>query len=150
MKKANNKMSDLSDLNQKISKWSLEVPLICRPDDERYNEHLEELNRTGISPDETWNLDVTFAQFVLPRLKKFKEVTDSYPNELNELYNGDEDEAVKAWNDILDDIIYSFERLAKRFEDDFGEGKDYWTEEDLLQIDDGLEKFASWYHHLWW
>jgi len=136
-------MSDLSDLSQKLSKWTLRTPLICEPDDKRYQEHMEELNRTGISPDETWNLDVTMAEFILPRLKLFKKLTNVFPSELQELYPNDEDKAVEAWNKILDEMIYSFEKISQRWEIDID--KNQWD-----KINDGLEKFASWYHHLWW
>jgi hypothetical protein len=136
-------MSDLSDLNQKLSKWTLDAPLICDPSDKGYKKHVEELNRTGISSDETWNLDVTMAEFILPRLKLFKKLTNTFPSKFQELYSGSEDEAVEEWNKILDDMIYSFEMISRRWEIDI-------NKEEQDKIDDGLEKFASWYHHLWW
>jgi hypothetical protein len=137
-------MSDLTDLNQKLSKWVLEAPLICDPSDQGYKKHMEELKRTGISSDETWNLDVTIAEFILPRLKLFKELTEGYPGELEKLYRKEgEDKAVEKWNEILDEMIYSFEKISKRWEEDI-------SLEEQEKVNDGLEKFVSWYHHLWW
>lgn len=45
---------------------------------------------------ETWNLDTTFARFMLPRIIRFKEISDGYPC----CY-----ESRKKWEDILDEMI---------------------------------------------
>lgn len=32
-----------------------------------------------VNPKETWSLDITFAKYIVPRLKKFKELNNGYP-----------------------------------------------------------------------
>ena len=54
-----------------------------------------------ISMSELWDLDYTFADFILPRLKAFKKNTISVPAQLSET----------EWNDILDKMILAFEYI---------------------------------------
>ena len=54
-----------------------------------------------ISMSELWDLDYTFADFILPRLKAFKKNTISVPAQLSET----------EWNDILDKMILAFDYI---------------------------------------
>ena len=54
-----------------------------------------------ISMSELWDLDYTFADFILPRLKAFKKNTISVPASLTE----------DEWDDILDKMIIAFEYI---------------------------------------
>lgn len=87
----------------------------------------------GFSDDETWSLSDTIAKFILPRLKRFKQVTCGYPEPLTE----------KEWDDILDKMIHSFEFLA-------GDHYSNDNEDDWVKVDEGLELFSKYYNNLWW
>lgn len=52
-----------------------------------------------------WNLDITIANFVLPRLKKFKEENDGYPER-------EEMDTPEKWNEALDKMILAFEYVV--------------------------------------
>ena len=54
-----------------------------------------------IKSGELWDLDYTFADFILPRLKAFKKNTISVPAQLSET----------EWNDILDKMIIAFDYI---------------------------------------
>lgn len=60
--------------------------------------------RKGFWPDECWNLDLTFAKFILPRLKYFKNKTNGYPSNLTEA----------EWDRNLDDMITAFAWIASK------------------------------------
>lgn len=81
---------------------------------------------------DTWNLDITIAEFILPRLKLFKEVADCFPAKLD---------SMEEWHDILDKMIDAFYLIStdKRK-----------TEADNNAIEEGLGLFKRYYHSLWW
>src|SRR5207248_5135725 len=56
----------------------------------------------GFSDRETGNLDIGMARRLLPRLRRFKEVTNGYPNELTEKqWDGELHEMILALGDHL-------------------------------------------------
>lgn len=103
----------------------------------------------GFDDTELYNLDVTIAQFVLPRLKRFKELSKAYPGYLTE----------DEWSDILDKIIFAFEitidcveytGVCAELENlPFKEFKEKWKEYDAKRTE-GLKLFAEHYNNLWW
>lgn len=87
-----------------------------------------------VPANDTFNLDVTIADFVLPRLEMFKKVVDCYPCDLN---------TIEEWYDILDKMIASFRIIS--------ESPPYKTfNEHKEVIDEGLDLFREYYHDLWW
>lgn len=60
-------------------------------------------NKYGFSDEELWALDETIVKFLLPRLKRFKELNNAHPSEYTWAF----------WNKILDNIIYGLELSAK-------------------------------------
>ena len=115
-----------------------------------------------VNPKETWNLDVTFARYIIPRLKKFKELSNGYP--------GDEEmDTPEKWDDALDKMIQAFEYVIDYdsywigdpkydyFSLSYEEGREETIEnlraEDirrLAAINEGLQLFAKYYMSLWW
>lgn len=96
--------------------------------------HLWQKLSRGFSDKETWNLDVTFAEFALPRLKRFRQISKKIPADLT----------TEKWNEILNDIEFAFTKIV----DD-----DYYTldsVEDNTRIEKGLKLFAEYYRNLWW
>ena len=116
-------------------------------------------------PKKTWSLDITFAKYIIPRLKKFKELNNGYPGieEVN---------TPEKWDEALDKMIQAFEYVIDLDEywlDDprydytdimFGDNKELYESvienkrtEDvrrLVAINDGLQLFAKYYMSLWW
>lgn len=87
----------------------------------------------GWDDSETWNLDTTIAEFVLPRLKRFKEVTNGYPGT-------DEFPTPESWDVALDKMIRAFEIVLAG---DIGL-------EEYPEFREGMDLFAKHYLQLWW
>lgn len=118
-----------------------------------------------VNPKETWSLDVNLAKYILPRLKKFKELNNGYPGL-------DEVDTPEKWDEALDKMIQAFEYVIDLDEywlDDprydytdimFGDNKELYESivenkrmEDirrLAAIKEGLQLFAKYYMSLWW
>ena len=99
----------------------------------------EQRKERGFDDRELWDLDHTFASFILPRLKAFKTYTSGYPSVLTE----------KEWNHILKDMIYSFELVVAREEfppiEYTEEQKKLWRKRKQR----GLNLFGKYFSHLW-
>lgn len=114
-----------------------------------------------ISNGDLMDFDVTLAQWILPRLKQFKEKKWAYPSNIfNEsqlpyhvAYDDDslEKDKIAAWNEVLDKMIRAFELII-----DFDNGVDFSKSdfEEVLnrrneECEEGLMLFAKWYRSLW-
>lgn len=84
----------------------------------------------GWSDDETWSLRDNIAKFVLPRLKRYREIDAVYPVGLEN----------KEWNDIVDKMIRAFEIIKS----------DKITDKNYEEVKDGLELFSTYFLCLWW
>lgn len=111
-------------------------------DDEQ--EYLLQRLQRGFDDTETWNLNSVIARFVLPRLKRFKEVNSGYP--MNMTY--------EEWNEIIDKMIWSFEHYD--YDSETFDGVDYWhlteaQKEDIQKRhQEGLNLFGEYMGGLWW
>lgn len=97
-----------------------------------------------IDPKETLSLDMTIAEFVLPRLKLYKKLNNGVPARL---------ETIDEWNEILDKIIRTFEYLSD-------ESCNYCVDTDMpnwieeyntrqIEVKEGLDLFAKYFQALW-
>jgi hypothetical protein len=86
----------------------------------------------GWDDSQCWSLDYSLAKLIAPRLKRFKEVTVSFPHGLS----------CQEWNDILDQMIASFEYFGS---------EERWdsTDDESIKHQEGVDLFAKWYNHLW-
>jgi len=90
-----------------------------------------------IRPEELWGLDVTLAKYILPRLIKFKEInTNSHPQELNNM---------KEWHDIIDKMIWSFQKIIK---DDWSPVYGELGRENMRYLE-GMRLFGYHFNDLW-
>jgi len=118
----------------------LGIPNICfsiisDPDPERQAIYRQQRMERGFDDSELWSLDMTIAQFILPRLKRFKEVS-----EMRQCHPGSM--SYEEWQDIMDKMIAAFERLAK--------GVFFYNEDDEdMDVNTGLKLFAEHYLGLW-
>ena len=88
----------------------------------------------GFYDKETWNLDYTIAKFILPRLKRFRDVTICYPPELK---------SFDEWQKILDKMIWSFESMINDYDDAL-------DPEQSKKQQEGLDLFSKYFADLWW
>lgn len=102
--------------------------------DKREDEFSETRRRTGVSPDETWSLDISIARFLVPRLRMFKELTCGYPACLK----GGLDE----WRRIIGKMERAFKLIAQ--------DKTTYSESEHNAIEKGLDLFRMYFHSLWW
>ena len=121
------------------------------------NEYNPQAIAKTIDVEELYDLDVTIARFILPRLMVFKQHCERTPR-----LNMPQEE----WNEILDKMIYAFERIAMQTEEDTAEYKAYikaiWNNEEdlgdlkraakssLKPISEGLSLYHKYYRSLWW
>lgn len=107
-------------------------------DDSYSKERLEEFKQQrierGFDDTETWNLEYVIAQFILPRLKRFKELTNGYPVGMKTMEN---------WYAELDKMIEAFQLYAA----DASSCLDKDVEQ---KVQAGLDSFAKYFFHLWW
>jgi len=107
----------------------------------------------GFSDDETWGLNTTIATFIVPRLKRFKELYNGWPDGMTP----------KEWDDIIDKMIWSFEYIIvtgdmdkydewiikqNRIDKTPHEKRDYSKDQEKSQ--EGLDLFAKYVTDLWW
>jgi len=93
----------------------------------------------GFSDRDTWSLDHTIANYILPRLKRFKEVNNGHPTHLSE----------DEWDSILDEMIYAMEYTATQWTDDWDD-TNFNVQENWDRYLQGMKYFGKYFHHLWW
>ena len=116
-------------------------------------DHRKQTIRVRIDPWDTWSLDTTLAYIILPCLKQLKatqmgagDVDDAdVPPALRSTAAPRTDSGVdanhfKRWDYLLDEMIWSFERLL---EDDEPEGEEY------ERMRRGFRLFGKYYTNLW-
>lgn len=111
----------------------------------------------GYSDEDTWALDISFAKWILPRLKRYKECVIDIGSVPCVLCTGsdDSDEAHSKlqieWINIIDRMIEGFELIENHFyttifRSDEAELKEIQTN----KVNDALELFKTYLGHLWW
>jgi len=81
---------------------------------------------------ELWNLDITIARFILPRLKRFKKIKQGHPATLTE----------QQWDKCLQKMIVAFALVLAKM--DFNR-----KPQEKEQVKEGLELFAKYLEGLW-
>lgn len=91
----------------------------------------------GFDDSETWSLDNTLAKWLVPRLRRFKQ--------LNICIWGPNDEDGAVTDKIIDEIVWTFEFLGS---DDFYEAPP--NDPRWQRYEKGLDLFRENINHLWW
>jgi hypothetical protein len=104
-----------------------------------YKENLKKIASTN--KFDVWNLDVEFAEFIIPRLKILKKIQNGVPGALvddNESFS----ESLNKYHQILDDIIAGFKIIKK---------SDNYTfkPEKLKKVQKSLDLFAKHLTGMW-
>lgn len=86
----------------------------------------------GFSDKELWNLDITIAKFIYPRLERLIDYQHGYPAEFTE----------EEWNEVLKRMIRAFKIISS---------DDFWDMdvEKKCVIESGLDFFRKHYFSLW-
>lgn len=87
--------------------------------DVRWEEYSKQRKERGFDDSEIWNLDVSIAKFILPRLERYQEIKCSHPANFSE----------NEWNRIVNLMIYAF--------------KTYLYRSDLTNDEDLIKKFCK-------
>jgi len=121
----------------------------------------------GFDDQCAWNLDYNISEFILPRLKDYREQMYGCPGYHSGEYGEPDKEAkemtMEEWEVIVDDIIYYFEVDTKRWEISGGQDDFYWEpnhnkyhpegvpgqEENIIRYRKGWKYFCCYYHALW-
>lgn len=98
-----------------------------------YNQHCT----NGFDNSETWHLATTMANFILPRLKNFKESHCDHPCGMT----------FEQWNKIIDKMIFAFEYHKDKWVCEWNGDE---LDKNLKKVEQGLKLFAKYYGDLWW
>lgn len=99
---------------------NLNFSLLTNPEDERWEKYKQQRIERGFDDSETWSLDTTIIKFILPRLKRFKEIPCGYPSYLN---------SEEEWDKILQTMIDWMEHYDVIMDDsEYKEGRDNFFE----------------------
>jgi len=99
--------------------------------DKRIEYLLNQYDKDGFDDSETWSLFNTITSFILPRLKRFREIEAGYPMGMTQ----------GKWNKIIDKMIIAFELIDK---------DECITDKQYKQQKEGLRLFAKHFQNLWW
>jgi len=96
----------------------------------------KQYEKQGWCDMETWNLDFRFAEWIVPRLRRFIELNNGFP--------GHSGMTEKKWDATLKEMLEGFEFMAS---DDYYGCSD---KKKHAKADKALELFGKWARHLWW
>ncbi len=88
----------------------------------------------GFSDEEWWNLDISLAKWIIPRLRHLRDNTHGYPPDVGN---------AESWDEILRQIILAFELIV------IMQGEDTTEPPESDNIDEGLDLFRKYYFFLW-
>lgn len=100
----------------------------------------------GFSDEITWNLNTELAKWLLPRLKRFKELANGYPPNLTP----------EEWEENLDKVIHALEievyeedvKLWSMFSND--DAKTAYYKKLEKEREEGLKILGEYMGYLWW
>jgi hypothetical protein len=86
----------------------------------RFFKHLYQRLTRGWDDRELWSLDHTFAEWIVPRLERLKEIKHGVPASCMPALGGYSDEkyaiAEKIWGEIMNDMIVGFKAKQHEFD----------------------------------
>ena len=95
----------------------------------------------GWNDSETWDLDITIAKFIVPRLKRFRELNNGFPNGFT----------METWGQTIDHMVESFEMIIQeKTNDNFIEPDIEKAKQRFNRRQEGLILFGKYFHDLWW
>ena len=121
-----------------------EIKDINTKNPKRLKKMLSDYEKQGWTDMDTWSLDCTFAKFMLPRLKRFKEIKNGYPSNIDDNpAGGYSKKAESIWNKIVDEMIEGFQLMA--------DGKQFGGNDvQFKKMNRSLDLFREHFFSLWW
>ena len=108
--------------------------------EDREDEYSKQRIERGFDDSETWALDHTIALFLLPRMRRFRELANGFPSCFD---------SMDEWYGVIDKIISSLEKIVN-FDDNTME----MTPDELkvyeAGIQEGIDLLAKYFFNLWW
>lgn len=145
-KKQKAKDKKVKDIDENLkSEWVRSEPIYVSKNDndplkrDRYKKFKEQLNKHGFCDSETWSLDYVISKFIVPRLKRFKEINNGFSMSVTS----------EEWNKILDKMIFAFEWNCRDQEEEMDYNPKTWKK-DLRKHEEGMKLFAKYFRDLWW
>lgn len=142
-----------NDGNDVLGKKNISFELDCEADknNDDYEKFKEFRLKNNFGLSSLWNLDHTIIQFILPRLKAFKEQLHGYPGNYD---------TFEHWQHDLDEMIWSMEwydseDIHDEFKkDEYGnflkdENNNLVPTEDNLRAENGWKLFCDNFFGLW-
>jgi len=86
----------------------------------------------GFDDGDTFSLDLTISEFILPRLIRFNELRIGYPFGMSE----------EEWDTIIQKMIRGFELHVDSLPS--------LTDKEVNEMNEGLDLFRKYYQNLWW
>jgi len=109
-----------------------------------------------IDPWDTWSMDFTLAQIILPMLKQLKATKHGVPGDFVHGKDGNEipfEIAEKKWDNVMDQMIWSFEQILDENNDDqfhlTGDFDVHAYQKHQRKIQRGLDLFGKHFRNLW-
>jgi hypothetical protein len=97
----------------------------------------KQYEKQGWSDMDTWSIDARFAEWIVPRLRRFMELNNGYPG-------GSTGMTEKKWDKTLKEMLEGFEVIIR---------EDYYDSsacKDQAKALRALKLFGEWAPHLWW
>lgn len=106
----------------------------------------------GFPESDLWTLYISLAKWILPRLRKLKQIQhgyviipdkgETYKDAVEKIERGEEGHYLPKWNAILDKMILAFEWIAREEqEEDNGKLK--------REVKEGFDLFHKYFFSLW-
>lgn len=99
---------------------------ILKRKDPRRVLYRQQRKERGFDNSELWSLDHTIIRFTLPRLKVFRDYTQSYPPDFN---------TFEDWQAVIDKMIEGMEKYILDMSDE--------------EAIEGIDLFLKYFRHLW-
>ena len=155
MLKPSKKFIKRLNIKKKHMEYNPTNNLITKKDYKKgWKKYQKQIKTRGFSDSDLWSFDITLAEYILPRLIRFRLMTHGYPGSLSEYEmkpDGTPDYATPIkgdpgfhkWMTILERMIIAFKIIV--------DGQDYFAikKKDQTKIDEGLDLFRKYYFNLW-
>jgi hypothetical protein len=137
-KSTQKKSKDSSKLSTttEVNNFSVAEEVYC-DEPEKLEKYKRQREQNGFDDTETWHLDKTVALFLLPRLKRYIQVNNGFPN----------GETEESFNKKLNYIIKSFEEY---YQDDNVEVSLELEKERLSNAKKAVAILGELWFDLWW
>ena len=132
------KSKDSSKLSTTLEKnnFSVAEEVYC-DEPEKLEKYKKQREQNGFDDTETWHLDKTVALFLLPRLKRYIQVNNGFPN----------GETEESFNEKLNFIVKSFEEY---YQDENVEVSLELEKERLNNAKKAISILSELWFDLWW